>query len=360
MRVITIGRSSSNDVIIGDAKVSRVHLQLVQNDKGEYSVVDLNSANGTYVNGKKISGEVRLQANDSIRIGDTVVEWQKLFLQSVSGTGNHTDNFPGSDNPIGVPKVKPQRPWLWIIICAVLLIAGGVWLYVSQAKKEQQRQETIRQEYEANEERLQLEVEQNEARRQQDKADDELYRQELREDRDKNKALAEEKQKDAENARRQAAEANKAKQEAEAARAQAENQTNEANKNKEAAEAARRQAESDADVFRKAAAEANQAKEEAEREYKLAMELSRKFTSKEYEIQNNKTASKVCEQLNKAVPKDKDAIAYLKELFYDSDNKGRQEILDAIKCVKQGKKEVEKADTSDVAATVPPSEEHNQ
>ena len=356
MRVITIGRSASNDIVIGDAKVSRVHLQLVQNDKGEFSVVDLNSANGTFVNGKKISGEVRLQANDSIRIGDTVIDWQKYFMQPVSGTGSQLDNSSNSVNSEGAQKSKPKTLWLWITICFALLLAGGIWLYVSQTKKEQLKQETIRQEYEANEDRIQLEAAQNEARRKQDKADDELYRQELREDRDKNRALAAEKQRDAENARKQAAAADKAKQEAEAARAQAESQTNEANKNKEAAEAARRQAESDAAASRKAAAEANQAKDEAEREYKLAMELSKKFTSKEYEIPNKQTASKVCELLNKVVPKDNDAITYLKELFYDSDNKGRQAILDAIQSVKRGRKEVEKADTSDVAATVPPSE----
>lgn len=44
MKVITIGRSSDNNIVINDAKVSRTHLQLVQNDSGICSVVDLNSA----------------------------------------------------------------------------------------------------------------------------------------------------------------------------------------------------------------------------------------------------------------------------------------------------------------------------
>ena len=59
MKVLTIGRSQENDIVINDAKVSRIHLQLVISDDGTYSVVDLNSANGTYVNGERISGEVK-------------------------------------------------------------------------------------------------------------------------------------------------------------------------------------------------------------------------------------------------------------------------------------------------------------
>ena len=56
MKVITVGRSSDNDDVINDAKVSRKHLQFVYNDSGVWSVVDLNSASGTFVNGQKNNG----------------------------------------------------------------------------------------------------------------------------------------------------------------------------------------------------------------------------------------------------------------------------------------------------------------
>ena len=341
MRVITIGRSSSNDIVIADTKVSRVHLQLVQNDRGDFSVVDLNSVNGTYVNGIKINGEAQLQANDSLRIGDTVIEWQKYFT--------------GSDNPGGMQPTKPKRIWIWIVINVVLLLAGGVCLYIFQTKTEQK----IRDQYKEKEERLHMEAEQKEARITQDKEDEELYKQELRQARDKNRDLAAKKQRDAENARKQVAEANKAKQEAEDARVYAESQILEANQQKEAAEVARSKAEKDASASKTAEAEAKRAKAKVESEYKLAMDLSRKFSSKEYEITNKQTAIKVCEQLNKDVPKDKDAKAYLNELFYDSDNKGRQQILAAIKNVKQGKVEVEQAETSTIKQSSP-VEENNQ
>lgn len=353
MRVITIGRSSDNDVVIGDFKVSRTHLQLVRNDKGEFSVVDLNSANGTYVNGKRISGEVRVYEGDSIRIGDTVLEWQKYFMQ-VPGKGCRLDNSSNSVKSEDPQAPRPKTPWMWIAICFALLLAGGIWLYISQTKKEQLKQETIRQEYEANEAQLKLEAEQSEAKRMQDKADNELYREKLREARDNNKDLAEKKQKEAEEAKRQAAEANKEKETAEVEKKEAESLASEATKMKEAAEEARRRAEEEAKDAKQAEKIAQQEKEAALRKSKLAIrenELTKEFYS-EYLDMNKQTAERVLEIMRegKDVPEAKDAKTYLRELFDKSNIEDKQSILDAIKTAKRGRKEIGSADTSAEAA----------
>ena len=80
MKVVTIGRSSKNDVFIkNDDKVSRVHLQIIQDDNGNFRVIDFNSKNGTYVNGEKINGEMPLSRTDVIKIGKTVLQWQNYF-----------------------------------------------------------------------------------------------------------------------------------------------------------------------------------------------------------------------------------------------------------------------------------------
>ena len=74
MKVITIGRSSENNIVVDDFKVSRVHLQLVIND-GICSIVDLNSSNGTFVNGTIIpAGKyVKLHKGDKITIGNSSI-----------------------------------------------------------------------------------------------------------------------------------------------------------------------------------------------------------------------------------------------------------------------------------------------
>jgi len=73
-RTIHIGRSPENDIQIRDNFVSRRHLELYK--KGEkYFIKDLNSANGTFVNGKKIVSEVGrgVKEGDTIVIGMTLI-----------------------------------------------------------------------------------------------------------------------------------------------------------------------------------------------------------------------------------------------------------------------------------------------
>jgi pSer/pThr/pTyr-binding forkhead associated (FHA) protein len=69
-----IGRSPENDIQIRDNYVSRKHLELYK--KGDkYFIKDLNSANGTFVNGKKIVPKVgrRVKEGDTIVIGMTLI-----------------------------------------------------------------------------------------------------------------------------------------------------------------------------------------------------------------------------------------------------------------------------------------------
>ena len=67
---ITIGRKEDNSVVLNDQHVSGNHAILsIRNEA--LVLEDLNSTNGTLVDGKKISGRVRLNINDEIRIGTT-------------------------------------------------------------------------------------------------------------------------------------------------------------------------------------------------------------------------------------------------------------------------------------------------
>ena len=82
MRVITIGRHPDNNIVINDPIVGRHHLRITQYEDGHFSVLDLNSKNGTYVNGKRVYGEVRLNPNDEIQIGRTILPWRNYFAFS--------------------------------------------------------------------------------------------------------------------------------------------------------------------------------------------------------------------------------------------------------------------------------------
>ena len=124
MKVITFGRNDNNDVIINDQFVGRNHCQIVESD-GKFLVVDLNSTNGTFVNGKRITGQQPLSMSDEIRIGQTTLNWQTYFRQS-SAPSPTPDPIPSPEpSPRGGSKQKTI-----VIICIVLVLAiGGIIAY---------------------------------------------------------------------------------------------------------------------------------------------------------------------------------------------------------------------------------------
>ena len=64
----TIGRSTGADFIVDAALVSRVHCRLSALPNGELEVRDLDSTNGTYVNGARVE-TARLASGDKLRVG---------------------------------------------------------------------------------------------------------------------------------------------------------------------------------------------------------------------------------------------------------------------------------------------------
>ncbi len=64
---ITIGREEDNDIQLNDERVSRVHAKL-QEDRGQVILTDLNSTNGSRVNGHPIQLRV-LRPGDHLQIG---------------------------------------------------------------------------------------------------------------------------------------------------------------------------------------------------------------------------------------------------------------------------------------------------
>lgn len=69
--VVTIGRDVSNDIVINDAEMSRHHARLTR--QGDtYTVEDLGSTNGTFVNSVRVVGGRALASKDIVGMGETV------------------------------------------------------------------------------------------------------------------------------------------------------------------------------------------------------------------------------------------------------------------------------------------------
>jgi pSer/pThr/pTyr-binding forkhead associated (FHA) protein len=93
--VISIGRLPENTISIANMGVSRRHVKIEEDTDRSYLVSDLNSLNGTYVNGKRIK-KTTLQSGDKIAIGKYTI-----LYEEVSGNRNYHPAEPKAE------QVKP-------------------------------------------------------------------------------------------------------------------------------------------------------------------------------------------------------------------------------------------------------------
>jgi pSer/pThr/pTyr-binding forkhead associated (FHA) protein len=93
---LVVGRAGNADVVLADPTVSRHHASV--SAQGETAVVeDLESSNGTFVNGEQVAQPRRVGAGDVIGLGGTTA-----IEVTVGPTGSHT--------PTGEPTVVEQSP----------------------------------------------------------------------------------------------------------------------------------------------------------------------------------------------------------------------------------------------------------
>jgi len=149
MKTVIIGRSPDNNIVINDPYANPYHCQISQYDDRSFRLLDRNSQNGTFVNGRKITDEIILQPTDVIKIGNTTLPWQGYFAGGIS---SDTIADGGSPMPAYEPPPsqynyhpphsnypKPQKKsnkWLVVVaIVAVLAAAGGlIWFLLPSSK----------------------------------------------------------------------------------------------------------------------------------------------------------------------------------------------------------------------------------
>jgi pSer/pThr/pTyr-binding forkhead associated (FHA) protein len=144
--LVHIGRGAHNDVSIADESVSDSHAKL-QRREGVWHVIDLDSTNGTYVAGKRIVGEERVDGTPDLRFGGV----KMAFHAGAAGpgdTGKSTRVIAGVSarqaRQLGAPTpaVGPVAPapgsspeasgrlplWFWLAV--VVLIAAAIIFFM--------------------------------------------------------------------------------------------------------------------------------------------------------------------------------------------------------------------------------------
>lgn len=94
--IITVGRDLSNDIVIQDPEISRFHMRL-RRDADGYTVEDMGSTNGTYVNNVEVTQPYPLTANDVLRLARQVRLQFITHLEDVSSGVNDTALVDRSD-----------------------------------------------------------------------------------------------------------------------------------------------------------------------------------------------------------------------------------------------------------------------
>src|SRR5215813_6357618 len=88
--LMVLGRGSECDLVLPERQVSRQHIKIKFID-GTYFLEDLESKNGTWVNGHKLTGETRLKDGDEINIAMAV---KFIFAESEATAPMSSDQIP--------------------------------------------------------------------------------------------------------------------------------------------------------------------------------------------------------------------------------------------------------------------------
>ncbi len=114
--VISLGRDITNDIVINDPEVSRHHIKLTRGGGG-YTLEDLGSTNGTFINGQRLTGARPLSGSDMVGLGETVTlsyestQMPNLAAPNVSpSAGTAVIQSPLAQNPYAAPAQNFQQP----------------------------------------------------------------------------------------------------------------------------------------------------------------------------------------------------------------------------------------------------------
>src|SRR6266567_3873612 len=100
-----LGRGTSSNVVLPSERASRRHAMVHAQGQEEFWLVDLGSANGTYLNGRRVSQPCRLADKDQITIADcSFVFRQPLALPKSADTATRTEKT--------IQEIKSLTCWL--------------------------------------------------------------------------------------------------------------------------------------------------------------------------------------------------------------------------------------------------------
>src|SRR6476620_7093082 len=111
---VTVGKASTNSVSLEhDSTVSRLHAVL-ENHGFAWSVRDVGSRNGTYLNGEKISAERVLRSGDELRVGKSRLVFWEVREDEETTIGEATISADPAQLP---PRLTRRELEVLLVLC---------------------------------------------------------------------------------------------------------------------------------------------------------------------------------------------------------------------------------------------------
>ena len=99
-------------------------------DEGRIFLTDLDSSNGTFVNGKKIQGSVLLKKRDAVKIGHTSLPWRNFLPNEVfvkrkkERLKTSKKNAPSTEQTSN----QPTKSLYYFIVYSVIFLSGFIYV----------------------------------------------------------------------------------------------------------------------------------------------------------------------------------------------------------------------------------------
>lgn len=104
-----IGRGERCDLVLQDPSVSSSHAEVILRS-GDVWIRDLNSTNGTWVNGDKVSREVKIKPGDRVEFGDVILQLAGKHLVEAPPEVPRTEIRHRDHAVVGFDSTNPTAP----------------------------------------------------------------------------------------------------------------------------------------------------------------------------------------------------------------------------------------------------------
>ena len=125
---IRIGSAVDNQLVIENSGIDAYHLELFSDSDGNVFITDLNTKNGTFVNGRLLKGFTQLSVGDKVVLGQHHLFRWESYIQKKTDASHSQKLSKEIQVPVYVPvqnkKINKQLILIYALILMVLLSIG--------------------------------------------------------------------------------------------------------------------------------------------------------------------------------------------------------------------------------------------